>query len=79
MPASPPATGHVTRAISKKAAVDSSPLAPEPVEFAPRGKKISPFDGWQRSKAGVGKSKKREGEVMERSGGMGKKAKSNGV
>ena len=91
-PASPPTTGRTTRAATRKAALDSSPLVgPEPVEvprFAvKKGKKTSPFDGWQRTKSGgggggkgtsTGKGKKREGEAMERDMDGGKKAKTNG-
>ena len=87
IPTSPPASGRTTRAASKKAALDSSPLAPEPVELpesiAGRKKKPSPFDRWQRTKVGaggVGRGKKREGDGIERSGGaQSKKTKTNGV
>ena len=72
----PPTTGHATRSSTKKAALDSSPLrAPEPVEaglYDRRGKKVSPFDGWARTKAtsgNGGKGKKREAQAMEQSGG----------
>ena len=73
-PATPPTTGHATRASTRKKALDSSPLeAPEPKE-APEGVrnrgKISPFDGWARVKSGVAKDgrkgKKREGETLEK-------------
>lgn len=87
IPASPPASGRTTRAATRKAALDSSPLAPEPVELpnlmAEKVKKRSPFDAWRLTKAragGVGKGKKREGDVLERVDGLQtKKAKSNGV
>ncbi len=74
-PASPPATGRATRGGAKRAA------APEPLEYLPTVKKASPFDSWKRGKAGVGavgmgKGKKREGDVIDRSGGtVGKKVK----
>ncbi|KAK5202101.1 hypothetical protein LTR16_000377 [Cryomyces antarcticus] len=71
--ATPPTTTRTTRS-GTKSAVDSSPLAPEPVERPQpqkrSGKKSSPFDAWQRIKAGgnrpVSQSKKREAEPMER-------------
>ncbi|TKA77365.1 hypothetical protein B0A49_01504 [Cryomyces minteri] len=70
--ATPPTTTRTTRS-GTKSAVESSPLAPEPVERPQpqkRGKKSSPFDAWQRTKAGgnrlVSQSKKREAEPMER-------------
>ena len=69
----PPTTGHATRSSTKKAALDSSPLgAPEPAPYDRRGKKVSPFDGWARTKATSGhggKGKKREAESVEPSGG----------
>jgi len=70
-PFSPPTSGRATRGSASKH------VPPEPVEFLPAGtrkaKKTSPFDSWQRSKAGagagpVGKGKKREGDVIERNG-----------
>ena len=87
IPASPPTSGRTTRAASRKAALDSSPLAPEPVELpssvAQNVKKRSPFDMWRRTKVGAGgagRGKKREGDVLERNGrAQAKKAKSNGV
>lgn len=87
IPASPPASGRTTRAATRKAALDSSPLAPEPVKLANpmamKVKKGSPFDAWRLTKAGAGgtgKGKKREGDLLERSDGLqAKKAKSNGV
>lgn len=81
-PATPPTTGHVTRSSTKR--------APEPVEAIPyKGKKVSPFDAWARTKAGSspasagggGKGKKREADTMEKadlSRGS-KKIKGNGV
>lgn len=76
-PTTPPTTGHATRAATKKAALDSPAHPPEPVEaipYEPLGKKISPFDGWARTKArtsGIGGNrKKREGEATERTEGM---------
>ena len=72
----PPATGHQTRSLTKKAALDSSPLGlPEPIEAKQhdrRGKKVSPFDGWARTKSSSthgGKGRKREAEPIERSEG----------
>lgn len=69
----PPATGHATRSFTRKAALDSSPLGPpepvEPIPHARKGKKVSPFDGWARTKpssANGGKGKKRDAEHMER-------------
>ena len=77
-PATPPETTHKTRSASKKARTNgnSSPLVPDAVdafEMEPDvPKKISPFDGWRRTKAGSessgGKGKKREGEAIERDG-----------
>lgn len=85
-PASPPSTGHATRASTRKAALDSSPMGPEMVEERPRfmvkkGRNLSPFDGWQRAKstAVVGvKGKKRQGESLERDGDEGKKVRGDG-
>ncbi|KAI9704238.1 MAG: hypothetical protein M1836_007099 [Candelina mexicana] len=75
-PASPPTTGRTTRASKRKVAVDSSPLGSEPEDLTSRAsKKIkpnSPFDGWQRTKPGAAttrKGRKREGEVIEKTGG----------
>ena len=87
-PTTPPTTGHATRAATKKAALDSPSEPPEPVEAVPferRGKKVSPFDGWARTKAGTsgtrGKGKKRDGEAMEMSEGIAgsKKLRGNGM
>ena len=70
-PPTPPTTGHATRSSTKQA-------PPEPVEAIPyKGKKVSPFDGWTRKKAGTGggtpssagggeKGRKREGEALEK-------------
>ena len=76
-PPTPPTTGHATRATSRKVAPDSPSNPPEPAEavlYARRGKKVSPFDGWARTKAGTsgvgGKGKKREGEAMEKTRGV---------
>ena len=85
-PHTPPTTGHATRSSTKNTALDSSPLEPqEPVDVAlyeRRAKKVSPFDGWARTKAGAaagGKGKKREADLMDQSdGALGhKKAKGN--
>ena len=87
-PPTPPTTGHATRAAMRKAAYDlpSDPLEPvEAVSYERRGKKISPFDGWARTKAGTsgsgGKGKKRGAEVMEKAEGVtgSKKVRGNGV
>lgn len=69
-PASPPASGRATRGSTRKVS------APEPVEYLPtnttRMKKASPFDSWQRSKAG--RETKRKGEDgVEGSGGSASK------
>lgn len=87
-PTTPPTTGHATRAATKKAALESPSNPPEPVEAAPyerRGKKVSPFDGWARTKVGTsgvrGREKKREGEALEKTGGAAgsKKVSGSGV
>ena len=86
IPTSPPTTGRATRASIKKAALDSSPMGPEPVEVNPRfvvkhGRTASPFDNWRRTKAsgaGGAKSRKREGDSLEREADEGKRTKSNG-
>ena len=76
-PPTPPTTGHANRAATKKVAFDLASDPPEPTEAVPyerRGKKASPFDGWARTKAGtsgnVGKGKKREAEIMEKTEGV---------
>lgn len=63
-PATPPTTVHATRSSTKK--------APEAVEAIPyKGKKVSPFDRWARTKASTstsvagGKGKKRDAEAMD--------------
>ena len=81
IPATPPTTGHATRAATRKAELSfSSPVEPEPVEArepAPRRarKKLSPFDGWQRTKASStavpSKGRKREGDLLEKGMGAG--------
>ncbi|KAI9794303.1 MAG: hypothetical protein M1835_006691 [Candelina submexicana] len=75
-PASPPTSGRATRASKRKVAVDSSPLGSEPEDLTSRASKKfkpnSPFDGWQRTKPGAAttrKGRKREGEVIEKTGG----------
>lgn len=87
-PPTPPTTGHATRAGTKKGAFDSPPEPPEPVEAGPyerRGKKVSPFDGWARIKAGTsgggGKGKKRGAETLEKTEGVAgsKKVRANGL
>ncbi|MCJ1282621.1 hypothetical protein MMC26_001946 [Xylographa opegraphella] len=85
-PTSPPSTGRATRASTKKAALDSSPMGPETVEVKSRfvvkhGRTASPFDNWRRTKAGAvsgSKGKKREGESLEKEPEGSKKVKSNG-
>ncbi|MCJ1398508.1 hypothetical protein MMC11_001708 [Xylographa trunciseda] len=85
-PTSPPSTGRATRASTKKAALDSSPMGPEPVEAKSRfivkhGRTASPFDNWRRTKAsaaGGSKGKKREGGSLEREADESKKTKRNG-
>lgn len=77
-PDTPPATGHATRSSTKNAELGySSPTGPEPLE-APevpeaiprrRGKKLSPFDGWQRIKTSTSvpsKGRKRGGDALEK-------------
>lgn len=81
IPATPPTTGHATRAATRKAELlTSSPMEPEIAEVPEpvlrrRGKKLSPFDGWQRTKASFAtnssKGKKREGDVLEKDVGVG--------
>ena len=87
-PPTPPTTGHATRAATKKSTFDLPSDPPEPVDavlYERRGKKVSPFDGWARTKAGMsgagGKGKKREGEAMEKTSGVAgsKKVRGNGV
>lgn len=87
-PPTPPTTGHATRAGTKKAAFGSPPDPPEPVEavaYERRGKKVSPFDGWARIKAGTsgggGKGRKREAETLEKTEGLAgsKKVRANGL
>ena len=87
-PPTPPTTGHATRAATKKPASDSPSDPPEPVRAVPyegREKKVSPFDGWARTKAGTsgggGKGRKREGEAIEKTDGVtgSKKVRSHGL
>lgn len=89
-PTTPPTTGHATRSATKKARRDSFSHTdlPEQVESVPyqrKGKKVSPFDGWARTKAssgaGAGKGKKRGGDMMERdeAAGGSKKVKGKAV
>ena len=89
LPTTPPTTGHATRAATKKATLDSPPDPHEPVEairYGRHGKKVSPFDGWARTKVdtgeiGGGKGKKREAEAMEKTEGLAgsKRFRGNGV
>lgn len=73
-PSTPPATGHATRAATRKAKLGPSPsaLVEEPATFGrKREKKASPFNGWQRTKAtasATGRGKKRSGEVLDKDG-----------
>ena len=87
-PPTPPTTGHATRATTKKTEFDLPLDPPEPVEavsYERRGKKVSPFDGWARTKVGTsgggGKGKKREAEGMEKTEGVAgsKKGRGNGI
>lgn len=77
-PTTPPTTGHATRSTTKQAALrgGSSPLAPPEVSFEDAassverrpGKRTSPFNAWQRTKAGSdghSKGKKRRADQME--------------
>lgn len=63
-PATPPTTVHATRSSTKKA-----PETGPPIPY--KAKKVSPFDGWTRTKAGTGgssagaKGKKRDAASME--------------
>lgn len=74
-PTTPPATGHATRAATKKAELSGSPPVPPETVHAPepvprrRAKKRSPFDAWQRIKPSASvpsKGRKREGDALER-------------
>ncbi|KAI9734324.1 MAG: hypothetical protein M1834_002430 [Cirrosporium novae-zelandiae] len=78
-PVSPPSTRRSLRSSTRKIAKETSPSPPSPSEApgAPRfGGRPSPFDGWQRSKAGSKATpvkpnpRKRQGSTIERSGGM---------
>lgn len=75
-PATPPTTGHATRSTTQKQRDDvvSSPGQDMPEAgngVHTRKQKVSPFDGWARTKVGMGviKSKKRDAETMEKGGG----------
>ena len=84
-PATPPTTGHATRSTTKKAR--EATLSPSDMDDGTmempvdKRKKISPFDGWARTKAGAngGKGRKREGEPMEKGEGYGGKKVRNGA
>ena len=75
--ATPPPTEHRTR--SKQ--IDKVSLSPDDrdMEYGnlslPKRKRVSPFDGWARTKPGVAgaKGKKREGEALEKNDGDGGK------
>ncbi|KAL6718931.1 hypothetical protein ACLMJK_003166 [Lecanora helva] len=80
-PATPPTTVHATRQATRKAADENV----EAVPYKGNGKRVSPFDGWARSKSaaassGSSKSKKREaGEALEKGeGGDGDSKKMKG-
>ena len=69
-PATPPTTGHATRQATKRTPEELV----KPIPY--KGKKVSPFDGWARTKAGSangtaggGKGRKREAEAMEKADG----------
>lgn len=80
-PVSPPTTGRVTRASKKKeTAQDINQFASGPVGMpnlfgVKKGGRLSPFDGWERTKPGFGKGKKREGGVLEKDGEGSKRVK----
>ncbi|KAL9119877.1 MAG: hypothetical protein Q9187_003568 [Circinaria calcarea] len=84
-PASPPTTGRVTRASKKKEIAENADrLASGPVGMpnqfrTKKGGRLSPFDGWERTKPGLGKGKKREGEALAREGEGSKRVKGNGT
>ena len=68
-PATPPTTGHATRSSTKKARhATLSPLDKNEADLELRTekrKKVSPFDGWARTKAGVGVSGKGRKRVAD--------------
>ena len=81
-PATPPTTVHATRSSKKNAELGyispTEPEIPEAPEAVPRrrGKKRSPFDGWQRIKSAASasvpsKGKKRAGDSLEKEIGVG--------
>ncbi|KAI9789218.1 MAG: hypothetical protein M1833_002446 [Piccolia ochrophora] len=94
-PATPPSNARTTRASArnKSTPTDTSPLTTSDIDMldspqrapAKRGKKVSPFDGWQRTKGGAAttastaRGKKREGDTIERSGGVINKRTRSGV
>lgn len=86
-PASPPTTGRATRASTRKAALDSSPVTSDHVDSAPRftikrGRMSSSFEDWQHTKTSSvepGKRRKREHGSPERNGNDNKKVKGNEV
>jgi hypothetical protein len=70
-PASPPTTARVTRS---KDVIMSSPAGPASDDevappLAPRGGKLSPFDGWSQTKS-IGSGKKRSGEPLAKARGV---------
>ncbi|KAI9675811.1 MAG: hypothetical protein M1829_003236 [Trizodia sp. TS-e1964] len=84
----PPQSNRMTRASSRRAALNDPQLSPEHSEQSPSTAKASkdtgkssPFDGWKRTKSTNGsssKSKKRGGEAMEKNqGSFSKKSKGN--
>ena len=82
-PVSPPTTGRVTRASKKKEIErDADQFVSGPVGIpnpfgVKKGGRLSPFDGWERTKPGLGKGKKREGETLEKVGEGSKRVKGN--
>ena len=70
-PATPPTTGHATRSTTQKLEAEkSSPdndMADDSVILPYPRKKISPFDGWSRTKPGTSahRGKKRDAEHIE--------------
>ena len=68
-PASPPTTVRATRSGKKVESDDESPESPMK-KGRGRGRKVSPFDRWQRTKNGAaGQSKKRDGDPLTRTSG----------
>ncbi|KAL8746384.1 MAG: hypothetical protein Q9190_001593 [Brigantiaea leucoxantha] len=85
-PTTPPTTGHATRAVTRRARLDTSQSSPNGSELMdessssllldqPKRRKVTPFDGWQRTKAGLsgtGKSSRKRGaDILEEGIGSG--------